>query len=369
MTGVKYLFILGDWRCDQYRWFQNGYKSIPKQSPKVKKYYFNVMNTDGSNSKEFQKIVYHLLDNPNLFLIQYIGDDSQAVNFPHGNSKVEGSHSYVRTCPSVIQKIKDSDPSEFPSTFYKKSLSTTSCHSTLNPVLQIRNTRQVINHKSLQRQKTRLTHDGLYNIHEIAFDLDGFVSKIITYPDLVIVCSHPKLLMEMNNLLQIGAIHGQLFSYDTTFELGDIYVSALLMRHILFQGAPVVPVSFLLHERKLESSHEELMKFIAINFPILGKCNDCAKFPLVTDEERAICAAIDKWLPGFARLRCWNHTFSAARFWLRRHGATSKEIPVYLEDLRSLFHTISPEEYHTGLEEVKVSCENTFLCVKEPVQI
>ena len=141
------------------------------------------------------------------------------------------------------------------------------------------------------------------------------------------------------------------------------------MRHILFQGAPVVPVSFLLYKRKLESFHEELMKLISINFPILGKCNDCVKFPLVTDEERAICATIDKWLPGFARLRCWNHTFSAARFWLRKHGAASKEIPVYLEDLQSLFHTISPEEYHTGLEEVKVSCENTFLCVKEPVQI
>ena len=137
---------------------------------------------------------------------------------------MEGSHSYVRTCPSVIQKIKDSDPYEFPSTFYKKSLSSTSCHSTLNPVLQIRNTRQVINHKSIRRQKSRLTHDGLYNIHEIAFDLDGFVSKIITFPDLVIVCGHPKLLMEMNNLLQIGAIHGQLFSYDTTFELGDVYI-------------------------------------------------------------------------------------------------------------------------------------------------
>lgn len=314
------------------------------------------MNTDGSNSKEFQRIAYHLLDNPNLFLIQYIGDDFKAFDFPHGNSKVEGSNSYVRTCPSVIQKIKESDPSEFPSTFYKKSIASTSCHSTLNPVLQLRNSRQVVNHKSMQRQKTRLTHDGLYNIHEIAFDLDGFVSKIITYPDLVIVCGHSNLLNEMNNLLQIGAIHGQLFSYDTTFELGDIYVSALLMRHILFQGAPVIPVSFLLHERKLESSHEELMKFISARFPILGKGKNSVKFPLVTDEERAICTAIDKWLPGFVRLRCWNHTFSSARFWLRNHGATSREIPVYMEDLRSLFHSASPEEYYTGLEEVKVRC-------------
>ena len=38
--------------------------------------------------------------------------------------------------------------------------------------------------------------------------------------------------------------------------------------------------------------------------------------------------------------------FSAARFWLRKHRVTSKEIPVYLEDLRSSFHTISSGEYH-----------------------
>ena len=205
---------------------------------------------------------------------------------------MEGS--YVRTCPSVIQKIKESNPTEFPSTFYKKSISTSICHSALNPVLQLRNTRQVVNHKSIQRQKTRLGHDGLFNVHEIAIDLDGFVSKITTYPDLVIVCGHPKLLTEMNNLLQIGAVNGQLFSYDTTFELGDIYVSALLVRHVLFQGAPVIPVSFLLHERKLESSHEDFVKFISVKFPILGDCNNPVKFPLVTDEERAICMYIQQ---------------------------------------------------------------------------
>ena len=191
----------------------------------------------------------------------------------------------------------------------------------------------MVNHQSIQRQKIRLSHDALYNIHEIAYDLDGYVSIIATYLDLVIICGHSKLLNEMNNLLQIGAIHGQLFSYDTTFELGDIYVSALLMCHILFQGAPFIPVSFLLYERKLESSHEELMKFISARFPILGKSNNPVKFPLVTEEEQAICMAIDKWLPGFVCLRCWNHTFSAARFWLRIHGATSMEIPVYMEDL------------------------------------
>ena len=65
------------------------------------------------------------------------------------------------------------------------------------------------------------------------------------------------------------------------------------MRHILFQGALVIPASILLHKRKLESSHKELMKFISINFPILGECNDHVEFPLVTDEESAICTAIN----------------------------------------------------------------------------
>ena len=164
------------------------------------------------------------------------------------------------------------------------------------------------------------------------------------------------MLNEMDNLLQLGNItQSQLFSYDTTFELGDIYVSALLMRHVLFNGAPVIPVAFLLHERKLESSHDEFMKFISIKFPALIQSDHSIKFPLVTDGEKAICSAIDKWLPGFIRLRCWNHTFSAARFWLKKHGATSQEIPVYMEDLRSLFHTTSLEEYKTGLEELMVS--------------
>ena len=106
----------------------------------------------------------------------------------------------------------------------------------------------------------------------------------------------------MNNLLQIGATHdhSQLFSYDATFELGDIYVSAFLMRHVLFHGAPAIPVSFLLHERKLESSHEEFMKFISSKFPIVSESHHSLKFSLVTDEERAICSAIDKWLPAYA---------------------------------------------------------------------
>ena len=61
----------------------------------------------------------------------------------------------------------------------------------------------------------------------------------------------------------------QLLSHDTTFQLGDIYVSVLLMCHTLFEDAPVMPVCFLLHERKLGSAHEEFIKYVVVSCPTL----------------------------------------------------------------------------------------------------
>jgi len=59
---------------------------------------------------------------------------------------------------------------------------------------------------------------------------------------------------------------------------------------------------------------------------------------LVTDDEKAICNAIDKILPSVYRLRCWDHTNNSVKAWLRGHGATSSEIPVYVASMRELFH-------------------------------
>jgi len=98
-----------------------------------------------------------LLDNSGVVLIQYIGSELEAEDHPHGNS-VNDSKLYIQSCTltSVIQQIKDSDPSEFPSVFYKKSLSAASGPAASNASLQLRNRRQVVNHKALECQKLRL---------------------------------------------------------------------------------------------------------------------------------------------------------------------------------------------------------------------
>ena len=32
------------------------------------------------------------------------------------------------------------------------------------------------------------------------------------------------------------------------------------------------------------------------------------------------------------------HAINAVKFWLRKHGATASEVPVYVSDIRDLFH-------------------------------
>ena len=50
-----------DWRCDQYRWFNNGVTGLPKRNPIIKKHYF-LTDTSYGPSKEFTRVAYMLCD-------------------------------------------------------------------------------------------------------------------------------------------------------------------------------------------------------------------------------------------------------------------------------------------------------------------
>ena len=121
--------------------------------------------------KEFKRYAYTISDRAsNLTLIHYKGDDSIVNENPH-----------VRTCGSVLRELENSTQS--PSVVYKKKI--VDCSSTmLSPVLLPRNRKQVSNCQHLRRQAFRLSHDALYNLHELSYDIPDFVHKIVTFPDL-----------------------------------------------------------------------------------------------------------------------------------------------------------------------------------------
>ena len=97
-------------------------------------------------------------------------------------------------------------------------------------------------------QQRRISHDALYNLHEIAYDLPDFMWTIQIFPDLTCVCGMKDILDQMDRILLTESHSKQLLSYVTTFKL--------LFRHTIFKEAPVIPALFLIYERKYQISHE-----------------------------------------------------------------------------------------------------------------
>jgi hypothetical protein len=65
----------------------------------------------------------------------------------------------------------------------------------------------------------------------------------------------------VNNVLNVN--HNRtLFSYDTTFNIGDFYMSPLVCRHPLFKNEPSFPIAFLFHETKTAPTHKVLFNFV-----------------------------------------------------------------------------------------------------------
>ena len=77
------------------------------------------------------------------------------------------------------------------------------------------------------------------------------------------------------------------FSYDTTFQLRNFYISPLF-RNTIFKSCPVIPLAFLIHQKKLRSCHEKLMKMVMSEVPFLA--HGSQKYPIVTDNEKAFLA-------------------------------------------------------------------------------
>ena len=91
------------------------------------------------------------------------------------------------------------------------------------------------------RTEERPTKDMITNLHAMAYEDEGFIHYIATYPDLVCIAGLEEMLMHLNSVQQVVPKVEQLLSYDTTFSMGDFYVSALLFKHSILEESPVVP--------------------------------------------------------------------------------------------------------------------------------
>ena len=87
-----------------------------------------------------------------------------------------------------------------------------------------RDPKQVIKAQQAMKKQLELGHDAYYNIHNHAWTESKSIKYISTYPDLIVVCINDDVWQKISNRKDLPPVP---FSYDTTFDLGDFYVSLL----------------------------------------------------------------------------------------------------------------------------------------------
>lgn len=123
-----------------------------------------------------------------------------------------------------------------------------------------RNIKQVQNLKYLINKNNKIGYDPIYNLHILYRELTC-IKSIETVPNLCVISTDDLILEAVNNMMTVYDGH-ILYSYDTTFELGDFFLSPLLVRHPLFKNDPAFPVAFFFHDVKLEKVHTKFFNWI-----------------------------------------------------------------------------------------------------------
>ncbi len=113
-----------------------------------------------------------------------------------------------------------------------------------------------------------------------------------------LLCTHIYLAMaeEFQKLLNREDIPAVILEYDTTFNIGNYFVSWLTFRHTEFYDLPdnpmpTVGLACFIHTKKIQSSHEYFWNMVKEEIPSLETATNVL---ICTDEEQSIVNAIQK---------------------------------------------------------------------------
>ena len=288
-------------------------------------------------------------------VIKYIGDESVAAQFPHGNSKAV-TRNYVRTQPHVIRQAESTDRSARQTYQQLVEAAPTDSQTTGAP----RNLRQVQNAMHSARSRVRVSRDALYNLHEIALDT-GFIHHITSFPDLLVVMYAEETMAMFIDQVRAHRDVTHVLSYDTTFTLGDFYLSALMFRPSEFDPSPIMPLAYLLHERKTTNTHRHFWELIA---DVCKPLSSARNVVVVTDQEQSVIAAIDAAVPNLRRFVCRNHVLQDCKRWLRSHGVNgATELTYYVDSVKDLLSRSTEKAYTERLLDLstEVNCRDILL--------
>jgi hypothetical protein len=166
-------------------------------------------------------------------------------------------------------------------------------------------------------------------------------------------------LSDFKKLIERNGLPTMCLSYDTTFDMGDYYVSVLTYRQTEFEEMPVVPLIFMLHMDRLQCIHEFFFSRVAELIPQIAESK---KVIIVTDAEKAITNAILQTWPNIPMFRCWIHAWKNMKHHLTKIGIREKSsVSTYKSDFVQLLLQKSERLYKSLLAKLYLKSWNQVI--------
>ena len=285
-----------------------------------------------------------------------MGDETVSVDLPHGNA-IHKTQNHRKTLKSTLADLRENCKEQEPRPVYQKSVNTLGISASEQGVKNAKNKKQLENLRYKENQKKKITHDSAYNTLQLAYNLEDFVVGFAIYPELRLVLACKDLVDELDRLLGLKNCDPILLSYDTTFDLGDFYVSPLVVKHPFFKGNTCFPVAFLIHDRKNQKSHDTFWREIVNLVPNLLKGHPI----IVTDREISFSNAIKAYIPNAKLFHCWNHIKTDIKVWIKKHGGKSDDLVVYTRDIDKILRAETETEFDSLVGELSQKWSLAFI--------
>ena len=356
------IFYLEDWRADGYRWRQNGNGKFQLDGSTGTCVYFKLeIGLDPKTkmkifSNSFKRTIYYHPTNPGLVLIEYIGDGKVAVDFCHGNSTTQQKKDapFYPTAKSTQKAMKTTEipPKKLYRQLVNSAPSDLGRHRTNAP----RDQKQVRNAQQNLRAEKRLTQDSLYNLLAET-SATGFIKRLMVHEDAMMFCYEENLLEKFKAVIDREDLPAQCISYDTTYKLGDFYVSFLVFRETEFIEMSCIPVIYLIYERRIDETHDFFFQYLVKFVPEL---KNARKLYLVTDHETAIINAIKKNLPEIDLFRCSIHAIKDVKRKLQSLEIPKEDRKRIKKEVKELFMQPNYVAYLKQLSEFQIDWPSQF---------
>ena len=378
-SPTTWVFFAGKDNDDLYR--ADGYDWRDKNDGKKRthtyhRYYINILVDPESGctkskaklirkeSNVFRKYVYSLnkeIKQGDPILIAYRGDHTVFVEAPHGNATIKTN--FQSSLPSVQKVVKDrcNEKKSVEVLFMdiKADLRKEATSPNATGQELVRDRKQIKNYRSKLKNSFIISQDEMTGICLLATrHLENFIRSIHFCPEFYCIMAHPEAIKLANKLFtdcQTISSLEQVVAYDTTFDIGEFYISSVVIKDTDLKDDKIFPVAFFLHNRKDTETHKIFFDWL------FNELHIPSQVPFIVDREQSIVNNLLGQCVGADQLfYCTFHIRKNVERWCQANMKVKKTVDSYTRQFRTLINKKTFAEYEETLNSLKPTWDDNF---------